>query len=379
MAAVEFQLSRQMIDWIASVGRTSTVELAEQLMPKKQDKFLNGLVTKSTAEKLAKIGQVPFGYLFLETPPEFKKATLPDFRQTSQSTHLTRDFTDTYEDIEYKLNWYKEYLQDFGITHNLSFIGRFNLRDNVEDVARDISETIHFDINKALKLPNKDAYFSFVSKLVESIGVLVFKNGIVKSNTKRKIDINEFRGFCIIDPIAPAIFVNGGDVFSAQVFTLFHELAHLWIGKEGVSNWTFENKIEAYCNKVAAEILMPAQIFKREWDKEYAEDLDIFYVVDIISKYFKVSSFATAVRAKTLKLIDDDTFLIIRERSSSATKKDSSGANPYAVYPYRNSQSVTDAVLASAMSQRLPLREASNLLNIKPNTVIELYRKRNSL
>lgn len=378
MATFEIQLSRKMIDWIADAEGVTTRALAELLMPKKQDQFMNGTVTKGAAEKLARMGGIPFGYLFLEHPPKETKIDIPDLRQAPDSIALSKDFIDTYKDIKYKIDWYKDYLNEFGFDDPKDFIGRFSINSDVSDVANNIAKTIGFDLKNILSRVSKDSYFGVASTLVESAGVLVFKNGIVKSNTKRQLNTSEFRGFCIIDPIAPAVFINGTDAFSAQTFTLFHEVAHLWIGKEGVSNWDFENKIESFCNKVAAEILMPAEYFIERWKREENNNLDDVYVNDNVSKHFRVSAYASAIKAKNLGLIDDSSFLFIKDVSGKVKKKDNNGANPYAVYPYRNSPKVTDAILSSAITQSLPIREAANMLNIKAGTVMELYRKRNA-
>ncbi|MGA8120858.1 ImmA/IrrE family metallo-endopeptidase, partial [Rouxiella badensis] len=277
MAVVEFQLSKTMIDWIANAEGVTTHALAGLLMPKKQDKFLNGVVTKGAAEKLAKMGGIPFGYLFLDTPPKARKVEIPDLRQAPDSIELSKDFFDTYEDVKYKLEWYKDHLQEIGIDSKKDFIGKFNIRANVSDVASDISTTIGLDLKAILPVVSKESYFSSACKLVENAGILVFKNGIVKSNTQRRLDTNEFRGFCIIDSVAPAVFINGADAFAAQTFTLFHEVAHIWVGKAGVSNWDFDNNIESFCNRVAAEVLMPTSQFIERWKREENNSNDDVY------------------------------------------------------------------------------------------------------
>lgn len=378
MAVVEFQLSKKMIDWIADAEGVTTHALAGLLMPKKEDKFLNGLVTKGAAEKLARMGGIPFGYLFLETPPKAKKIDIPDLRQAIDSIELSKDFFDTYEDVKYKLEWYKDHLQELGVDNEKNFIGRFTIRSEVVDVATDIVKTIGLDLKVILPTVTKESYFSAASALIENAGILVFKNGIVKSNTRRPLNTSEFRGFCIIDPIVPAVFINGADAFAAQTFTLFHEIAHLWVGKDGVSNWDFDNKIEAFCNKVAAEVLMPTAHFIEKWEREIGNGIDEVHANDSVSKFFRVSTYASAIKAKSLGLINNDSFLFIKGISSKAKKENKSGANPYAVYPHRNSPKITDAILSSSITRSLPLREAANMLNIKTNTVMELYKKRNA-
>ncbi|EPQ7202392.1 MULTISPECIES: ImmA/IrrE family metallo-endopeptidase [Morganellaceae] len=381
MATIELKLSPKIIEWIADKQGVSTLSLAQDLTPKKQDHFLEGKVTKGIAEKLAKLAGIPFGYLFLDHPPVEKKLEIPDFRRSPEYVELSRDFTETYKDVLFKVDWYKDYLKDVGADIPLPFIGKYTIKSNAETVSKDIASVIGFDIEAILKKVRFDSYFGAASKLIENAGILVFKNGIVKNSTKRKLNIDEFRGFSIVDPVAPAVFVNGADSFSAQIFTLFHEVAHIWIGKGGISDWDYENKIEAFCNKVAAYILMPDDLYIKKWKSEAHSTEENIYINRHVSKFFKVSEYACAIKAKDLGLIDDETFVMIRRaciRNYNSAEKKSDGGSPYYTIPYRNSNKITDAVLALTMSQSLPIREAGRILNIKADTVIELYKKRTS-
>ncbi len=72
---------------------------------------------------------------------------------------------------------------------------------------------------------------AFLRDKVQEIGIMFEKNGVVKNNTHRPLNVNEFRGFVLVDDFAPLIFVNNADCKAAQMFTIAHELAHLWIGE----------------------------------------------------------------------------------------------------------------------------------------------------
>ena len=106
---------------------------------------------------------------------------------------------------------------------------------------------------------------------VEASGVLVVFNGIVGNDTHRKLDRGEFQGFALIDRYAPLIFVNGADFKAAQMFTLAHELAHVFVGATGVSNVdampSSGHDAEWFCNSAAAEFLVAEKELTARWGR----------------------------------------------------------------------------------------------------------------
>lgn len=381
MSLQEFNVSVPMLEWIAQGQGSSIEELANTLAPKKRDKFMQGIVNKTQAEKLTKIGKIPFGFLFLKKPPTITKPTLPDFRNTLDSVPLSDDFFETFEDIEQKLDWYQDYLKRNDLKDKLSFVAKFDWQDTpFEKVAYDIRRTLRLsDIN--LGKIKKDKYLNDLIERVEAIGVLVFKNGVVINKTKRILDINEFRGFAIADKFTPAIFLNGNDAPSAQLFTLTHELAHIWVGKEGVSNWSypFENQVEAYCNKVASEVLMPTEVFNKLWEQARADKDNIKTLADL----FKTSQLSVAIKANQLGFVDSQFVSHIRANLNAhlakekASKKENneSGGSYYNSIPIRNSKRLTKIIVQDALNQRTLLRDASQLLHTQPNVIMTILSK----
>ena len=143
---------------------------------------------------------------------------------------------------------------------------------------------------------------------IESAGVLVVFNGVVGNNTHRKLDADEFQGFALVDEYAPLIFVNNADYKTAQIFTLAHELSHIFVGESGLSK--FENlspadhATEEICNKIAAEFLVPIEEFHRQWITA-SQSSDPY---QDLAKRFKVSTVVAARRALDSERITREEF-----------------------------------------------------------------------
>lgn len=378
MATTIFQISIPVMEWIAANQRTTLEGLADIVAPSKSKRiqFLSGKINKTQAEQLTKLANIPFGFLFLKHPPKLEKPTLPDFRTVQNSDPLTDNFYDVLQDTLDKAEWYKDYLRNVdALPEKLPFVGKFSLRNKVkptiDKVVLDIKETINYEFNKEL---TKDSYFRYISDLLENVGMLVFKNGVVKNNSRRGLNVREFRGFAIADIQLPIIFINGKDAASAQLFTLIHEVAHIWIGETGISNLSMSNEdeIEQFCNKVAAEFLVPTENFLNEWDVK----IEISENLQRLSSYFKVSRFVIAIKAVQHKLVTGEVIHKIRQENlQQSIESKSSGGNFYNAFPVKNSRKFTHTVTAAAIGQQILLREGAKLLNTTPATLVNYYQK----
>ena len=377
----EFQISNSILEWIAHSQSKDVRILAQELVKSEEkiDRFVNGIVNKAQALRLAKLANIPFGFLFLDKPPEITRPTLPDFRNTQQAVPLSTDFYDTLEDINNKIEWYKDFLKKEDIYNKLDFVERVDYKiSEPEYVAQNIAKSIGFNIETDLdSFREESVYFKNLVTRFENLGILIFQNGIVKNNTKKPLSVNEFRGFAITDNYAPAVFINTKDSKNAQIFTLLHEVAHLWIGKEGVSDWSVnDNATEAFCNEVAAHFLMPNDMFKQKWQTERKKfpNSDIYDTINVISKIFKVSRLATTIKAVKLKLIASSYINSVKnQHNGQQSKKANKGGNPYKSYPLRNSTRLTKIILTQTINQHILISEAAKLLNLKSPSVMKLY------
>jgi Zn-dependent peptidase ImmA (M78 family) len=230
-----------------------------------------------------------------------------------------------------------------------------------------------------LDLRNADEVFSMLTSKAEALGILVFKNSIVGGNANRPLSVSEFRGFVLSDVYAPAIFINGADAPAAWVFTLAHELAHLWIGDSGISDAApnSNNGHERVCNAIAAEFLVPRAAFLAVWGNVGGE---VAMRLENARKAFKVSSLVIARRAFDLGLIARDEYQAVYEDARRhADKPRDPGGDYYRTLAVRNSKRFTTRVANLAASGAISLREAGHLLNTNPNNVMTYYAKQRSL
>ncbi len=225
--------------------------------------------TLKQLEKFADAAHVAFGSLFLDSPPE-EYLPIPDFRtlHNRQLRHPSPDLFDMILICQQRQDWYRDHCVSEEYDDPLPFIGSVTRRQSVKQVAASIRETIGFDLKARSECRTWEAALKHFITAADEAGVLVMCSGIVRNNTRRKLKVEEFRGFTLADDIAPLIFINGSDTKSAQMFTLAHELAHLWLGQSALStahiNRDEEQKIEQWCNAVAAEILVPLDVLRDE-------------------------------------------------------------------------------------------------------------------
>ncbi len=175
----------------------------------------------------ARMVHVPFGYLFLKEPPK-ENLPIPDFRTLDSAPvyQPSPNLLDTIDLCQFRQDWYREFIVSEKL-EQVELIGSESLKTAPKTVASKMRELLRFEPIVIKNKVNKDAMFSLLTNRLEEIGILVMVSGIVGSNSHRRLDLQEFRGFALCDSYAPIIFINGADSKAAQLFTLCHELAHL--------------------------------------------------------------------------------------------------------------------------------------------------------
>jgi len=328
------------------------------------------------AHDLANYLSVPFGYLYLSAPP-IEKIPLPDLRTLPGKApkKLSRDFIETLDDTIRKQEWYKEYLQEEGQA-SLDFVRKFVVGNDIKAVAEHIRRTLGINDQLRDQATTWEDFFTALVRQCELKGILVFRNGVVRNDNKRLLSVKEFRGFAIADDLAPVIFINNQDAKTARIFTLVHEAVHLWIGETGISNPNLKmrtsqptNETERYCNRVAAEVLIPEEGFKQHWRVGLTTDQNLRQ----LSRDYKVSTSVVLRRAYDFDIIGYSEFLRlvrrdeVRWRRIRAKKED--GGHFHHTLLARNSSTLTRVLLEGTLEGRFSPRDAARLLGINANSV----------
>ncbi len=325
------------------------------------------LPTLQQLEAFARSVHVPFGYLFLDQPPD-ERLPIADFRTVADTakSDASPDLIDTLYAMQRRQAWLHEHLFGNG-AEPLTFAASAHLGDDPVAVGREMRRTLGLNGGWAAGVRSWQDAVNELRRIIDQVGVMAVINGVVGNDTHRRLNVAEFRGFALTDQYAPLIFVNGADAKSAQMFTLVHELAHIWLGEGGLSG--FESllpggtEVEDWCNRAAAEFLVPSRALRESWAQARREENPF----EALARSFKVSSVVAARRAMDLKLIGRSSFLEFyesytsQEHHSGAT---SSGGDFYNNQNARVGRHFATHVIGAAMEGEIGFREAYELTGL---------------
>lgn len=330
-------------------------------------------------EAFAKATHTPFGFFFLPEPPD-ERLPIADFRTVGEDVaRPSGDLLDTIYAMQRRQDWLREERRD-DEGEPLEFVGSARLSDDPEAVGREMRRVVGLDDGWAAEVKTWTEAVGELRRHIEKLGVVAVVNGVVGNNTSRKLDVHEFRGFALTDAFAPLIFVNGADAKSAQMFTLAHELAHVWLGRDGEGVSGFEGlfpgdqRVERFCDRAAAELLVPADELKRQWPA-FKNVRDAF---ERLARHFKVSPIVAGRRAMDLRLVGRDAFFAFyndytqRERDRV---KVAGGGDFYNTQNTRVGQSFALAVMRAALEGRLSFKEAYDLTGLRGGAFQEYGRR----
>jgi Zn-dependent peptidase ImmA (M78 family) len=332
------------------------------------------LPTLKQLEGFATATHTPLGYLFLAEPPQ-ESLPLPDFRTMGdvEVGHASPDLLETVYLCQQRQEWYR----DFARLHrepSVLFVGTLTTTTGIVEAASTMRSALSFEPSE--RGASWGEAFRRLVDAAERQGVLVMVNGVVGSNTHRKLDPAEFRGFALADDLAPLIFVNGADTTAAKIFTLAHELAHLWLGQSAVSDADVAaavgNEVERWCNQAAAEFLLPGEDIR----DLILDPKTLTPELDRLASQFKVSTLVVLRRIFDAGYLSPAQFRAAyaaeRERVLSLMEdRPRTGGSFYNTQPVRVSKRFARALLESTLEGQTLYREAFRMLGFKKHATFD--------
>lgn len=378
MAAPRVNINPELLRWACERAGDRAASLREKYP--QLTNWLEGTEqpTLRQLEQFANAARVSVGYLFLPSPPD-ERVPIPDLRTVGgqRVRRPSPDLLDLIHLCQRRQDWYREYATQVG-EEAKTFVGSVTLDTPPEEVAARMQRTLGFGVDDRHTAKTlAEALRTFIEK-TEDAGVLVMVSGMVGTNTRRKLNPDEFRGFTLADPLAPLVFVNSVDAESAQMFTLAHELAHVWLGDSALSDAELPkiatNKTEQWCNAVAAEFLVPLAMLR---------GMDVDDSIDNLKEYskrFKVSRLVILRRFLDAGLIDLDQFRIayaVVSQPNKPAKPDAKGGGDfYNTFPRSASKRLIRALYTDTMEGKTLYTDALRLLGLsRADTFRELAKK----
>jgi Zn-dependent peptidase ImmA (M78 family) len=387
---VRVPVKPELIQWAIDRSQRDPADLAARFNRLEEWQTGQTQPTLGQLEDFAAATRTPVGYFFLPAPPA-EPLPIPDFR-TVGSVQVSRpspDLLDTIYLCQQRQDWYRTnalVLRDDAV----AFVGTATTKSDHVATANAIRAAIGFDLSARAQATTFEDALRMMTRAADDAGVLVMTSGIVGTNTHRPLDTREFRGFALSDDYAPLVFINGTDTKSGQMFTLAHELAHLWLGQSALTDASAAaiarpdankphegEEVERWCNAVAAEVLVPMESFRVVFRPGNALSAEMHR----LAKHYKVSTLVTLRRIYDAGGLTREAFWSayqaeaarLRQLVSAKKEASGSGGDPYATAKVRVSPRFARAVLSATWEGRSTFTEAFRMLGFKSVKKLETF------
>lgn len=318
------EISTNILDWVLSIlnPNETNPQVIEVLVAWQRGEKVP---TYNKVLEISRNTGIPIGYFFLQQPPQ-EDVSLVNYR-TVQSIELkqpSRELKTTILDMELIQEWFHNQLIADGYSKN-EYVKSLNENTDTNTLAQTIRQKLDLELEWFRNCKTADDSFKFLRTAISDTGVVVMTNGIVRNNTSKTLSIDEFRAFALIDDYAPLIFINTNDSINGRLFSLLHEYVHIGLGENSLYNdrCSCHNEVkltEKICNAVAAEILVPQEVFNTQWhlfeDKENIEK-----TINKLSRYFKCGVIVIARKALENNYITKEQYSLIANTTIQNYKK----------------------------------------------------------
>ncbi len=336
--------------------------------------------TIKQVEEIAKYSHLPFGIFFLEAPPKVE-LPIPDYRLGRSGDEATpsQDLLDVIDLSAQRQGWFQDYALKIGLDE--AAVLRATEHDDPVAVAAKVAEELGYAADQRTKLKTREAARNHLRRAFERRGGLAIITSMVGNNNTRMLDRDEFRGFTLSDGLVPLIFVNSSDdSLSGQIFTFLHEYAHVVLRTTGVSDEDLAHEgagIEAWCNAVAAEVLVPAADLR----VQFRPDAPLTTELDRLSGRYLCSTLVILLKLRELRLVGvtgfDALYRAEEQRALEAFQyqraQNGGGGDFYLNQPFRIGERLSRAVLADVREGGTSYTDAFRILGLRNTDQLNKY------
>lgn len=345
------------------------------------------LPTYAQANQLSKLYRYDVLMCMSEIPAHIRPPEMPDFRTLDRNGAIASDFSRNLRWLLRVMEIRQEFIREFGPYWELphqDWVGSESI-DSIDsdELAHKMRAVLGVNVSSQRGFrSNSDALKSWIEVLNARSGVFVCQTSNQGGNG---IELQEMRGLSLADPTAPFIVINSKDSEAGRIFTLFHELTHLWIGRTGLSGSEglqartardAKNQVEAFCDETAANVLMPEVAFDTRWHELSGGNPRT--TVQRLAREFRVSRDAVAVKAAKLSLIPWSKYAQLQEESRraprSGVQRGGGGGNHYLTHIRNTGARYVNLVLGTWLGGEIGIKEAAYFLHVRPLQTYRLAR-----
>jgi len=380
---INYTVSQDILDWV--IRQTSSNIVLPKTLPMIQE-WRRGtkIPTYNQIEAASKDTRIPLGYFFLKTPPT-EKITLLEYRtiKSQEFEQPSRDLVDTIYEMEQVVEWTRNNLKAEGAGIN-STVGRLKNVTDIGTISTYIRNVLSLTENWFEGTKNAEDSFYRLRVAISDAGIVVMMNGTVRGNTHRPLDVHEFRALTIIDEYAPLIFINTTDSINGRLFSLLHEFVHICLGANSLFNDRYGtgkniSSVERICNAVAAEILVPNNVFLCKWIESGRDEASLDNRIRRLALFFSCGPVVIARKALDAGEIDINQYRRISEEAIRhfIEKKNSQppGGNYYATLTSRVDRRFFNLLFKSVSEGKTQYTEAFRLTNTNRITFTKLAER----
>lgn len=369
MTVLRIPVAKAVIQWAISHGEKSEEALLKKYRLRAWENPTSDrdYPTFKQVQDFSRDTRIPFNYFFKTTVPR-EANDFAEFRTVNNAeVQPSRRLIETIHTMASHQEWLKQDLLTQDKATKFKFTHFFTRQMTPTAVARSVWQLLELGTVEHVTM-NDDDFFNFLRRKISSLGIMVMQSGIVGSNTRRPLDVSEFRAFVLVDEVVPLIFINSADSKKAKIFSLIHELIHAFLGHSEVLNVTPESTIssERWINKVTIQVLMPANVI----DDAFSAKQSVAENVGRLSKRCHTSLVATAIRLASLQIYgEQEVAWAKREQAANLQlKATSSGGNFYNTAVSRVDPQFAGAVIRNESEGKLGVAAAAAMLGVTLRT-----------